>query len=154
LNILARRKQSVKDIVTAHWQEYGRNFYTRHDYEEVDASAASNLMMALRDSLPSRIGKNGITTADDFSYNDPIDKSSTSGQGIRLIFEDNSRVIYRLSGTGTAGATLRVYVESYEANASKHDVETQVALKTKIDFANHAAGIEHYTGRSAPTVIT
>jgi phosphoglucomutase len=154
LNILARRKQSVKDIVTAHWQEYGRNFYTRHDYEEVDASAASNLMMALRDSLPSRIGKNGITTADDFSYNDPIDKSSTSGQGIRLIFDDNSRVIYRLSGTGTAGATLRVYVESYEADASKHNVETQLALKAKIDFANHAAGIEHYTGRSAPTVIT
>jgi phosphoglucomutase len=154
LNILARRKQSVNDIVTAHWQEYGRNFYTRHDYEEVDASAASNLMMALRDSLPSRIGKNGITTADDFSYNDPIDKSSTSGQGIRLIFEDNSRAIYRLSGTGTAGATLRVYVESYEADASKHKVETQLALKAKIDFANHAAGIEHYTGRSAPTVIT
>ncbi len=106
LNILARRKQSVKDIVTAHWNEYGRNFYTRHDYEEVDSDSANRLMKALRDSLPSRIGKDSIVTADDFAYLDPVDNSSTSAQGVRLIFDNGSRIIYRLSGTGTAGATF------------------------------------------------
>jgi phosphoglucomutase len=154
LNILARRKQSVKDIVTSHWQEYGRNFYTRHDYEEVDATAANSLMTRLRDSLPGQVGKNGIITADDFSYNDPVDKSSTSGQGIRLIAEDGSRIIFRLSGTGTAGATLRVYIESYEGDATKHNVDPQIALSGKIDFARNVANIEALTGRVEPTVIT
>jgi len=154
LNILARRKQSVKDIVTSHWQEYGRNFYTRHDYEEVDATAANSLMTRLRDSLPGHVGKNGIITADDFSYSDPVDKSSTSGQGIRLIAEDGSRIIFRLSGTGTAGATLRVYIESYEGDATKHNVDPQIALSGKIDFARNVANIEALTGRVEPTVIT
>ena len=154
LNILARRKQSVKDIVTAHWNEYGRNFYTRHDYEEVNAESANKLMKALRDSLPGRIGKDGIKTADDFAYNDPVDKSSTSGQGIRLIFDNGSRIIYRLSGTGTAGATLRVYIEQYEADKTKHMLDPQVALRDMITFARNAAGIEAHTGRAEPTVIT
>jgi phosphoglucomutase len=154
LNILAKRKQSVKDIVTAHWHEYGRNFYTRHDYEEVDSEAAATMMKKLRDSLPSRASKDGIKTADDFSYLDPIDKSTSSSQGVRLIFENGSRIIYRLSGTGTAGATLRVYVEKYEADVTKHHLDPQVALKDMIAFAGHAAGIAHHTGRNAPTVIT
>ena len=144
----------MKDIVTAHWNEYGRNFYTRHDYEEVDADQPHKLMKALRDSLPSRIGKDGIKTADDFAYNDPVDKSSTSGQGIRLIFDNGSRIIYRLSGTGTAGATLRVYIEQYEADKAKHMLDPQDALKTMINFARNAAGIEAHTGRAEPTVIT
>jgi phosphoglucomutase len=154
LNILARRKQSVKDIVTAHWQEFGRNFYTRHDFEEVDTDAANNMMKALRDSLPARVGKHGITKADDFAYDDPVDKSSSAGQGIRLIFEDGSRIVYRLSGTGTAGATLRVYVERYQPDTSKHGADTQQTLQDLIVFSRHAAEIEKYTGRSAPTVIT
>ena len=154
LNILARRKQSVKQIVEAHWQEYGRNFYTRHDYEEVESDSANKLMKALRDSLPSRIGKDGIVTADDFAYNDPVDHSSTSAQGVRLIFDNGSRIIYRLSGTGTAGATLRVYIEKYEADAAKHHADPQDTLKSMIAFARAAAGIETHTGRAAPTVIT
>jgi phosphoglucomutase len=154
LNILARRKQSVKQIVESHWNEYGRNFYTRHDYEEVDSDSANKLMQALRNSLPSRFGKDGIVTADDFSYIDPVDQSSTSGQGVRLIFENGSRIIYRLSGTGTAGATLRVYIEKYEADASKHHADPQDALKSMIAYARNAAGIEAHTGRAEPTVIT
>jgi phosphoglucomutase len=154
LNILARRKQSVKDIVTDHWNEYGRNFYTRHDYEEVESDGAAKLMKALRDSLPMRVGKDGIITADDFAYTDPVDKTTTTGQGIRLLFENGSRIIYRLSGTGTAGATLRVYIEKYEADTKRHAEDTQEALKSMIALARGVAGIEMHTGRSAPTVIT
>jgi phosphoglucomutase len=154
LNILAARKQTVKDIVTAHWQEYGRNFYTRHDYEEVDSDSAARMMKALRDSLPLRAGKDGIKTADDFAYDDPVDKSSTMGQGIRLIFDNGSRIIYRLSGTGTAGATLRVYIEQYEPDTTKHQVDPQNALKPMIAFASHVAAITQHTGRTEPTVIT
>jgi phosphoglucomutase len=154
LNILARRKQTVKDIVTDHWKEYGRNIYTRHDYEEVEADSANTLMKTLRASLPSRIGKNNIVKADDFAYDDPVDGSSTSSQGVRLIFEDGSRIIYRLSGTGTAGATLRVYIEKYEPDADQHHLDPQVALASLIGHARHAADIEKYTGRKEPTVIT
>ena len=154
LNILARRKQTVKDIVTQHWGEYGRNFYTRHDYEEVDSDAANKLVTVLRDSLPKLVGHHGISKADDFSYDDPIDGSSTKNQGLRLIFENGSRIIYRLSGTGTAGATLRVYVERYEADNSKHMTETQTALSHYIALARSIAGIEMHTGRAEPTVIT
>ena len=154
LNILARRKQTVKDIVTQHWGEYGRNFYTRHDYEEVDSDAANKLVTVLRDSLPKLVGHHGISKADDFSYDDPVDGSSTKNQGLRLIFENGSRIIYRLSGTGTSGATLRVYVESYEADTTKHMIETQTALSHYIALARSIAGIEMHTGRAAPTVIT
>ena len=120
LNILARRKESVASIVTKHWAEYGRNFYTRHDYEEVDLDKANAMMKALREKLPGLVGQNGISTADDFAYDDPVDGSRTTGQGIRLIFANGARIIYRLSGTGTSGATLRVYFEDYEPNAAKH----------------------------------
>jgi phosphoglucomutase len=154
LNILSQRKQSVKQIVESHWTEYGRNFYTRHDYEEVDSDSASKLMKALRDSLPKRTGKDNIITADDFAYSDPVDHSSTTAQGVRLIFENGSRIIYRLSGTGTAGATLRVYIEKYETDLAKHHADSQDALKSMIAFARNAAGIETHTGRAEPTVIT
>jgi phosphoglucomutase len=154
LNVLAKRRQSVADIVIAHWREYGRNFYSRHDYEEVDSDAANGLMTALRQQLATLPGKHGIVSADDFAYDDPVDKSRTTGQGIRLLFEDSSRIVYRLSGTGTAGATLRVYIERYEPDASRHGVETQVALADLIALSRSIPEIERRTGRAAPTVIT
>lgn len=154
LNILAKRRQSVADIVTAHWREYGRNYYSRHDYEEVDAAAASGLMQALRDKLATLPGTLGIVSADDFAYDDPVDGSRTTGQGIRLNFEDGSRIVYRLSGTGTAGATLRVYIERYEPDASRHDIETQTALGDLVKLSRAIAEIEQRTGRAEPSVIT
>ena len=154
LNILAKRRQSVAEIVTEHWRDYGRNFYSRHDYEEVDLEAANGLMKALRDKLPDLVGKHGIATADDFAYDDPVDGSRTTHQGIRLIFADGSRIIYRLSGTGTAGATLRVYIERYEPDTGRHGIETQQALADLITLSRSIAEIEQRTGRSAPTVIT
>jgi phosphoglucomutase len=154
LNILAKRRQSVAEIVTAHWREYGRNYYSRHDYEEVDAGAAAALMEGLRARLPTLAGKNGITAADDFAYDDPVDGTRTTGQGIRLMFEDGSRIVYRLSGTGTSGATLRVYIERYEPDASRHAIDTQVALGSLIALSRVLAEIERHTGRAEPTVIT
>ena len=156
LNILAVRRQSVVDIVREHWATYGRNYYSRHDYEEVDLDGANAMMKFLRDSLPSLKGRKAgtlaVATADDFSYHDIVDGSTTSQQGIRIIFDDGSRVIYRLSGTGTAGATLRVYIEKYEARNLAQ--ETQAALAELIRFANELAGIGQRTGRTEPTVIT
>ncbi len=154
LNILARRKQSVQAIVQDHWAQYGRNFYTRHDYEEVDLAGANSLMDGLRAALPSLKGKNGIVLADDFAYDDPVDKSHTDKQGIRLIFDNGSRIIYRLSGTGTAGATLRVYIEKYEPNVARHNDDTQATLADLIALSRSIASIEKFTGRTAPTVIT
>ena len=154
LNILARRRQGVAEIVTAHWREYGRNYYSRHDYEEVDSDAARALMSELRGSLATLPGKHGIVAADDFAYDDPVDGSRTTGQGIRILFEDGARIVYRLSGTGTAGATLRVYIERYEPDASRHAIETQEALAPLIALSRSIAGIERHTGRAAPTVIT
>ena len=156
LNILAVRKQSVVDIVKEHWAAYGRNYYSRHDYEEVDLDSANGMMKFLRDSLPTLKGKKAgslsVTTADDFAYHDIVDESNTAQQGIRIVFDDGSRVIYRLSGTGTAGATLRVYIEKYEARNLGQ--ETQAALAGLIKFANDLAGITQRTGRTEPTVIT
>jgi phosphoglucomutase len=154
LNILAQRRQSVAAIVTAHWREYGRNYYSRHDYEEVDADAAKGLMTALRGRLPGLVGQHGIAMADDFAYDDPVDGSRTTGQGIRLIFADGSRIVYRLSGTGTAGATLRVYIERYEPDPHRHGIETQAALADLIALSRAIAEIEQRTGRAAPSVIT
>jgi phosphoglucomutase len=154
LNILARRKQSVSEIVTEHWREFGRNFYTRHDYEEVASDGANAMMNALRDQLPGLVGQHHIRIADDFAYDDPVDGSHTKAQGIRLIFEDGARIIYRMSGTGTSGATLRIYMESYEANASQHGKETQAALRHLISLSRELSHIEKHTGRAAPTVIT
>ena len=156
LNILAKRRQSVVDIVREHWATYGRNYYSRHDYEEVDAEAANEMMKYLRDRLLNlkgeKAGALAVATADDFAYHDIVDGSNTANQGIRIIFEDGSRVIYRLSGTGTAGATLRVYVEKYESK--NFGLETQTALADLIGFARGLAGIAERTGRTEPTVIT
>jgi hypothetical protein len=133
---LAKRQQSVAEIVKEHWATYGRNYYSRHDYEEVDAEAANLMMKFLRDKLPKlkgeKAGALAVATADDFAYNDIVDGSNTANQGIRIVFEDGSRVIYRLSGTGTAGATLRVYIEKYEAK--NLGLETQAALSDLISL--------------------
>ncbi|MGE6743672.1 alpha-D-glucose phosphate-specific phosphoglucomutase [Allorhizobium pseudoryzae] len=158
LNIVAARKQSVKEIVEAHWAEYGRNYYSRHDYEEVDTDAANGLVANLRDKLATLPGQSfgalTVESADDFAYNDPVDGSVSKNQGIRVLFKGGSRVVFRLSGTGTSGATLRVYVERYEPDASRHGIETQEALADLIAAADAIAEIKARTGRNAPTVIT
>jgi phosphoglucomutase len=158
LNIVAARQEGVASIVRKHWAEYGRNYYSRHDYEEVDTDAANGLMDALRENLSTLPGQTfgdlTVEAADDFAYTDPIDGSVSTKQGIRVLFEGGSRVVFRLSGTGTSGATLRLYVERYEPDASRHDVETQAALADLISVADEIAGIASRTGRDGPTVIT
>ena len=158
LNILAVRKESVADIVKQHWQEYGRNYYTRHDYEAIPSDTAKQLMDDLEAKMPSLIGQllagKTVGYADNFSYTDPVDNSVSNNQGLRIGFEDGSRIILRLSGTGTQGATLRVYIESYENDESKLYQETQVALKELIDATNELAEITARTNRTEPTVIT
>jgi len=158
LNLLAARRESVADIVHAHWAEFGRNYYSRHDYEGVDAAGAEDLMNNLRESLGglpgSELGGLKVAYADDFAYTDPIDNSVSRNQGIRIGFENGSRVVFRLSGTGTVGATLRVYIEAFEPDPAKQQEPTQEALATLIDIAREHAQIEKFTGRREPTVIT
>jgi phosphoglucomutase len=158
LNILAVRNESVKDIVTKHWAAFGRNYYSRHDYEEVATDAANGLMDNLRAQLATLPGKAfgelTVQAADDFAYHDPVDHSVSKNQGIRILFDGGSRVVFRLSGTGTSGATLRVYIERYEPDASRHDLDTQEALADLIAVADQIAGIKERTGRTEPSVIT
>jgi phosphoglucomutase len=158
LNILAKRRIPVVDLVREHWGTYGRNYYTRHDYEEIDLPAAQGLMASLRDAtktLPGKsFGARKVEAADDFAYHDPVDGSDASDQGIRVMFEGGSRIVYRLSGTGTVGATLRVYIEHYEPPSGKLDQETQAALAELIALSHSLAGIEARTGRKAPSVVT
>ncbi|PDT40207.1 MULTISPECIES: alpha-D-glucose phosphate-specific phosphoglucomutase [Sinorhizobium] len=158
LNILAVRKESALDIVRQHWSTYGRNYYSRHDYEGVDSDAANGLIAALRDKLAGLPGTNfgalTVVAADDFSYNDPVDKSESKNQGIRILFKGGSRVVFRLSGTGTSGATLRVYIERFEPDPARHDLDTQEALADLIAVADEIAEIKSRTGREEPSVIT
>ncbi|QGM98320.1 alpha-D-glucose phosphate-specific phosphoglucomutase [Methylocystis parvus] len=158
LDVLAARKQSVDAIVREHWATYGRNYYSRHDYEEVEADGANALIKTLRDGLPSLKGKTfgalEVRDADDFAYHDPVDGSDSRNQGVRVMFADGSRIVYRLSGTGTAGATLRVYIERYEADPARQFVETQAALADLVALSREIAGIERFTKRNAPSVIT
>ncbi|MEI6063096.1 MAG: alpha-D-glucose phosphate-specific phosphoglucomutase [Pseudanabaena sp. ELA748] len=158
LNVLAVRQQSVEAIVKEHWQLYGRNFYSRHDYEGVDSDRANTLINNLREQftvLPNqKFGNYQVAFCDDFSYTDPVDGSISKNQGIRIGFTDDSRIVFRLSGTGTEGATLRLYVESYEPNIAKHSLDTQLALKKLIEIADQIAQIKTLTGRDRPTVIT
>ncbi len=158
LNILAARQQSVREIVRAHWAEFGRNYYSRHDYEEVASEGAEALFADLRAKLPTLAGQTfgalKVEAADDFSYVDPVDGSVSKNQGLRILFAGGSRIVYRLSGTGTAGATLRVYIERYEPDPAKHDLETQDALADLIACAEKIAEIRRHTGRDHPSVIT
>jgi phosphoglucomutase len=158
LNIVAARNESVENIVRDHWKKYGRNFYARHDYEEIETEKANKLMAHLYSTLPQLPGKsfNGyeVLLADDFSYTDPVDNSVSNKQGIRIKFTDGSRIVYRLSGTGTKGATLRVYLERYEKDHAKHNVDAQEGLKDLIALAESFAKIKDHTGMDKPSVIT
>lgn len=158
LNILAVRKQSVAAIMEDHWETFGRNYYARHDFEELDAKGAGDLMARLRERLGDYAGQETpagtIQQADEFSYYDPFDESVTEGQGIRLLFADGARIVYRLSGTGTVGATLRVYLERYEPVGGDLLQNTGDALADLIALSRELAGIERFTGRTEPTVIT
>ncbi|MBA3448769.1 MAG: alpha-D-glucose phosphate-specific phosphoglucomutase, partial [Pseudaminobacter sp.] len=158
LNILAVRGESARDIAAKHWATYGRNYYSRHDYEEVEIEPANRLVNELRARLAALPGTNirGMTVAeaDDFTYHDPVDRSLSRHQGIRILFEGGSRVVLRLSGTGTSGATLRLYVERYEPDRARHDLDTQEALAELILAADDIAGIRKHTGRDRPSVIT
>ena len=158
LNILAVRQQTVASILADHWQRYGRNYYSRHDFEAVAVDAADKMMAALRASLPGLGGQQvegmTIASADDFAYTDPVDGSVSRQQGVRIIFTDGSRIVMRLSGTGTEGATLRVYLERYVAGPDGLHEEPQSALAPVIRAAHALAGINAYTGRSAPDVIS
>ena len=158
LNLLAAKKQSVEDIVRAHWATYGRNYYSRHDYEDIDSAAAAQLMADVRGQLTGLPGRqfDGYTVAlaDDFSYTDPVDGSVATQQGIRIIMTDGARIVLRLSGTGTQGATLRLYLERYEADPARHAIPTQAALAGLIGVAETVAQIRERTGRDAPSVTT
>jgi phosphoglucomutase len=164
LNILAARPgASVAEVVRDHWRRFGRDIYSRHDYEGVDADAASVLMQQLREDLATLPGQRfdlgaarpaEVVLADDFAYVDPVDGSVTTAQGIRIGFDDGARIVFRLSGTGTEGATLRVYLERFEPDPVRQDVATQQALGPLIATADRIAGIRHRTGRDRPSVIT
>jgi len=158
LNILAVRKQPVADILAEHWARFGRNYYSRHDFEAVETGRADAMMAALRAALaglPGRVVEGmTVSAADDFSYTDPVDGSVSRQQGVRVLFADGSRIVYRLSGTGTAGATLRVYLERYAPGPEGLDLDAQAALAPVIRAAHDLAGIAAHTGRSAPDVVT
>jgi len=158
LNILAVRKQSVEAIVFEHWARFGRNVYSRHDYEDIPADAANGVMKLLQDRFAelrgAQFGHLRVKVCDDFSYTDPVDGSVSTGQGVRIIFTDDSRIVFRLSGTGTGGATLRIYLESFEPDVSKHHLDAQQALATLISIALQISELRKRTGREQPTVIT
>lgn len=158
LNILAIRKKSVEAILREHWANFGRIFYTRHDYEGISIEAANSIMELLKDNFSelqgAQFGHLQVKFCDDFSYVDPVDGSVSTGQGLRIVFTDHSRIIFRLSGTGTEGATLRIYIEAYEPDVSKHNLEVQEALSTLISIALRISELHKRTGRDRPTVIT
>jgi phosphoglucomutase len=158
LNILAILKKPADRIVRDHWAAFGRDFYARHDYEDVETEAANDLMANLRDRLSTlpgqRFGSLTVANCDDFSYVDPVDGSVTPRQGIRILFKEDARAVFRLSGTGTSGATLRVYLERFEPDPDRHAVPVTDALAPVVEAANAIAEIANYTGRDAPTVIT
>ncbi|MEJ2410777.1 MAG: alpha-D-glucose phosphate-specific phosphoglucomutase [Novosphingobium sp.] len=158
LNILAVRKESVDALARGHWAKFGRNYYARHDYEGIDKAGADALMAGLKDQLETLPGQSfgplTVAVADSFSYTDPVDGSVSSNQGIRVLFEGGSRVVFRLSGTGTQGATLRVYLENYTGPEGDLDAETGEMLSPQIAAAEEMAEIGKYTGRTAPDVIT
>ena len=158
LNILAVREIPADVIVREHWQRFGRNVYSRHDYEGIETAAADRLMDGLRARLPQLAGslcnELRIEAADDFAYTDPVDGSRSERQGIRIMLDDGSRVVFRLSGTGTEGATLRVYLERFVADPSLHEVPTQEALAPLVQLAETVAQIPVITGRKGPDVIS
>ncbi len=158
LNIIAVKQQSVESIIKAHWAAFGRNVYSRHDYENIPTEAANSVIDHLRDNFGAMTGKTfgryTIKTCDDFSYTDPIDGSFSAKQGLRVLFADGSRIVFRLSGTGTEGATVRIYLEAFEPDISKHHLDAQEALAEMIQIALQISQLKEKTGRDKPTVIT
>ncbi len=158
LNLLAARGQSVGEIVTEHWHRFGRNYYSRHDYEAIDVGRANDLMDALRQALPGLTGSQWsgyrVRHADDFAYTDPVDGSVSEHQGIRILFDDGSRIVYRLSGTGTEGATLRVYLERYQADPALQGISTNEALAELAGISTSLAQLRERIGREGPDVAT
>jgi phosphoglucomutase len=158
LNILAVRKISVDSLAKEHWKKFGRNYYARHDYEAIDTARANTLMAELRASLSALTGKSfgalTVEAADDFAYTDPVDKSVTARQGVRLLFSGGSRGVLRLSGTGTVGATLRVYLERYEPAGGKLDRKANTMLSDIAKAVEAIAGIARHTGRKKPDIVT
>jgi len=158
LNILAVRGGSVAEILAQHWAKYGRNYYSRHDYEAIETARADAMMANLRGKLPTLAGQTiqgmTIAAADDFSYTDPVDGSISARQGVRVVFDGGARIVLRLSGTGTSGATLRLYLERYQAGPNGLDVSVQTALAPVIAAAEEIAQITAQTGRAAPDVIS
>ena len=158
LNILAIKRQSVEQIVKRHWLQFGRNVYSRHDYEDLLLEAANGVISHLREQFGSLKGKTlgsyTVKDCDDFSYTDPIDGSVSTQQGLRVLFTDGSRIVLRLSGTGTAGATLRIYLEAFEPDTNKHDLDAQTLLAEMIQIALELTELKARTGRDTPTVIT
>ena len=158
LQILAERRCSVAEIMAEHWKRFGRHYYSRHDYEAVASDAAHGLFDRLEGMLPGLVGQSfagrSVSAADNFSYTDPVDGSVTKGQGLRILLEDGSRVMVRLSGTGTKGATIRVYLESYVPSSGDLNQDPQVALADMISAINELAEIKQRTGMDRPTVIT
>lgn len=156
MNILAASGSSLPAMVRAHWQRFGRHYYQRHDYEIADAARAEELMTTLRKRLPAIAGSDfdghRVTLADDFLYRDPVDGSESAQQGVRIVFGGHRRIVYRLSGTGTAGATLRVYLESYERDPGRHDLPLATALAALDSTSAHLAAIERFTGLARPTM--
>lgn len=158
LNLIAKRRQSVADIVHEHWRKFGRDIYCRHDYEAVETPIANGIVEHLRSLLPElpgqSFGEYTVKFADEFSYSDSVDGSVSKNQGIRIGFENGSRIVFRLSGTGTVGATLRIYLERFEADPDKHKQEAQTALAELIDLAEQFCQVKQRTGRTEPDVIT
>lgn len=159
LNLLAAKPgETVQSILQTHWKRFGRHYYSRHDYEAVDAKQAADALNRLRTTLPAlpgqTIGGMTITAADDFAYRDPVDGSESKGQGLRVICGEQARLIARLSGTGTEGATVRLYFELYEADPARQADDVQARLQPLIDFAETQTGLRSITGRAAPDVIT
>jgi phosphoglucomutase len=158
LNILAVTKKPADRIVRDHWAAFGRDYYARHDYEEIETEGANALMAHLRSRLATlpgaRLGGLTVESCDDFSYTDPVDNSVTPKQGVRVLFAEDARAVFRLSGTGTAGATLRVYLERFEPDPARHGLPTAEVLAPVAEAANALADIARFTGREAPSVIT
>nr|WP_047167570.1 alpha-D-glucose phosphate-specific phosphoglucomutase [Sphingomonas sp. Y57] len=158
LNILAARRQSVQTIATEHWARFGRNYYARHDYEGVDTIAADAVIASVRGRLADLPGATidalRIEAADDFAYHDPVDGSQSHGQGIRILFEGGSRIVFRLSGTGTSGATIRVYIERFEPAGGDLGRATGDAIADLVAAAEAIADIAGHTGRTVPDVVT
>ncbi len=158
LNLIAKKRQPVIDIVHGHWQTYGRDIYSRHDYEAVDSTLANGIVEHLRKQLTTLPGKAfgeyTVSFADEFSYTDPVDGSVSKNQGVRIGFTNGSRMVFRLSGTGTVGATLRIYLERFEPDAAKHNQDAQTALAELIELAEQFSEVKKRTGRTMPDVIT